>query len=206
MAMSPPPIKAVFFDIGNVLLHFDLAAIIKEIAAALGRPPREVARSLLDTTRISALERGEISSKELYRIFREELGYSGTFPRFRKLWCDHFSLERSTAALLKKVSRRVPTYLLSNTHALHYDFIKARYAFTKCVRGAALSHELGMRKPEPRIFKAALKMAGVQPAQAVFIDDLEPNVAAARRAGLQSIRYRGPEDLRRRLQSLGVLA
>jgi putative hydrolase of the HAD superfamily len=108
--------------------------------------------------------------------------------------------------LLKKVSRRLPTYLLSNTHALHYDFIKSRYAFTKYVRGAALSHELGMRKPEPRIFKAALKMAGVRPAQALFIDDLEPNVAAARRVGLQAIRYCGPEDLAHRLKTLGVLA
>ena len=203
--MSHPPIKAVFFDIGNVLLRFDIPAILKEISAALGRHPIAVARSLLDTKRISALERGEMSSDELYRIFREELGYRGSFPKFKTLWCDHFTLERRTAALLKKVSRWVPTYLLSNTHALHYDFIKTKYAFTKCVRGAALSHELGMRKPEPRIFKAALKMAGVRPSQAVFIDDLEPNVEAARKAGLQAIRYRGPEDLRRRLESLGVL-
>ncbi len=204
MSLNAPP-KAVFFDIGNVLLHFDLTAIITRIAAALGCRRIKVARSLLDTKRISALERGKIGSEELYRIFQEELGYSGTFTRFRKLWCDNFSLDRRTAALLKEVSRQVPTYLLSNTHALHYDFIKTRYAFIKCVRGVALSHELGMRKPEPRIFKAALKMAGVRPAQAVFIDDLEPNVAAARRAGLQAIRYRGPEDLRRRLRSLGVL-
>ena len=207
MAMNTPPIKAVFFDIGNVLLHFDIAAILKEIAAALGRHPIKVARSLLHTKRISALERGEIGSDELYRIFREELGYRGSFPEFKKLWCDHFTLERSTAALLKKVSRRVPTYLLSNTHALHYDFIKSRYAFIKLVQGAALSHELGMRKPEPRIFRAALKLARVSdPAQALFIDDLELNVAGARKAGMQAIRYRGPEDLARRLKSLGVLA
>ncbi|MDD5630302.1 MAG: HAD family phosphatase, partial [Elusimicrobia bacterium] len=200
-------IRAVFFDIGNVLLHFDIPAILKEISAALGRHPIKVARSLLDTKRISALERGELDSDELYRIFREELGYRGSFPKFKKLWCDHFSLERRTAALLKKVSRRVPTYLLSNTHALHYDFIKARYAFIKCVRGAALSHELGMRKPEPRIFRAALQLAGVSaPAQALFIDDLEPNVQGARKAGLQAILYRGPEDLARRLKSYGLLA
>ncbi|MCX5796494.1 MAG: HAD family phosphatase [Elusimicrobia bacterium] len=207
MAVSPPPIKAVFFDIGNVLLHFDIPAILAEISAALGRHPIKVARILLDTKRISALERGKIGSDELYRIFRDELGYRGSFPKFKKLWCDHFSLERRTAALLKKVSRRVPTYLLSNTHALHYDFIKARYAFIRCVRGAALSHELGMRKPEPRIFRAALKLARVsEPAQALFIDDLDLNVQGARKAGLQAIHYQGPEDLARRLRSFGLLA
>jgi putative hydrolase of the HAD superfamily len=207
MALTPRPVKAVFFDIGNVLLNFDITAVLKEISGALGRSPLAVARSLLDAKRISALERGEIDSDELYRIFREELGYSGTFPQFRKLWCHHFSLERRTAALLKKVSLRVPTYLLSNTHALHYDFIKARYAFTKVVRGAALSHELGMRKPEPRIFRAALKLARVKdPGQALFIDDLAINVAGARKAGLQAIHYRGSDDLARRLKSYGLLA
>lgn len=205
MAVTPP-IRAVFFDIGNVLLHFDIGAILKEIAAALGRHPLKVAASLLDTKRISALERGEIDSDELFRIFREELGYRGSFAQFKTLWCDHFTLERRTAALLKKVSRRLPTYLLSNTHALHYDFIKSRYAFIKLVRGAALSHELGMRKPEARIFRAALRLAKLRrPEQALFIDDLEVNVRGARAAGLQSLRYRGPEDLERRFRELGVL-
>jgi putative hydrolase of the HAD superfamily len=69
-----------------------------------------------------------------------------------------------------------------------------------------LSHEVGMRKPEPRIYAAALKLARVaKPEQALFIDDLKPNVAAARRAGLQAILYRGSRDLRRRLRALGVL-
>ncbi|MBI5240611.1 MAG: HAD family phosphatase [Elusimicrobia bacterium] len=206
MAVTPP-VEAVFFDIGNVLLHFDIGAILREIAAALGRHPIKVAGALLDTRRISALERGEIGSDDLFRIFREELGYRGSFAKFKELWCDHFTLERRTAALLKKVARRVPTYLLSNTHALHYDFIKSRYAFVKLVRGAALSHELGMRKPEARIFRAALRLARLRrPEQALFIDDLEVNVEGARRAGLRALRYRGPEDLARRLKELGLLA
>jgi putative hydrolase of the HAD superfamily len=99
-----------------------------------------------------------------------------------------------------------PTYLFSNTHALHYEYIQENYAFPRHVHGVVLSHELGMRKPEPRIYAAALKIAKVsQPSAALFIDDLEANVAAARQAGLQAIRYRGSEDLFRRLQTLGVL-
>lgn len=199
-------IKAVFFDIGNVLLNFDPHAVLREIAGVLGRPPRQVARFFEKPGRIEALERGELSIEGLYHIFQKDLGYQGSYPRFKKLWCDHFTLDRSTAALLKEVAGRLPTYLLSNTNALHYEFIRARYAFTRHVRGAVLSHEIGMRKPEPRIYAAALKLARLnQPGQALFIDDLKPNVAAARRAGLLAILYRGPEDLRRRLRTFGVL-
>ena len=204
--MSAPPIKAVFFDIGNVLLRFDVADIFDKLSRYLGRDRLQIARRLGDPRRIAALERGEVSTADLYRIFREELGFKGRFARFRTLWCDHFTLQRHTSEMLKKVARRMPTYLLSNTHALHYDFICENYAFPRHVHGAVLSHELGMRKPEARIFAAALRMAKVkQPAQALFIDDLERNVRAARRAGLQAILYRGSEDLHRRLKALGVL-
>lgn len=203
--MSETKIKAVFFDIGNVLLHFNPSEVLREVAGAIGRHPIKVARYLWTSHKIEALERGEFGSDELFRIFQEELGYKGTFAQFRKLWCDHFRPERKTVSMLREVSKRVDTYLLSNTHALHYDYIKQRYAFTKHIRAAVLSHELGMRKPEARIFAAALKTAKVEPAQAVFIDDLKPNVDAARKVGINAILYKGPEDLRRRLVAFGVL-
>jgi len=204
--MTASPIQAVFFDIGNVLLRFNPREVLAKIADAVGRHPLKVADYLWTSHKIEALERGEFGTDELFRIFREELGYAGAFARFRKLWCDHFTLERRTAAILKRVARHVPTYLFSNTHALHYDFIRKNYAFPGHVRGAVLSHEVGMRKPEARIYRAALKIAGVRPARALLIDDLKPNVAAARKAGLRAILYRGPSDLSRRLKSLGLPA
>jgi len=206
MAMTGPPVKAVFFDIGNVLLRFDPQEVLAKIAGALGRSPHRIARYLWTSLNIEALERGEFGTDDLYSLFQDKLDYKGDFAQFKKLWCDHFTLQRRTAALLKQVSRRIPTYLLSNTNALHYDFIRKRYAFTRHVHGMVLSHEVGMRKPEPRIFRAALRLAKVaRPAQAVFIDDLELNVRAARKAGLKAILYRGPADLRRRLEGFGVL-
>ena len=200
-------IKAVFFDIGNVLLHFNPKEVLKEIASAIGHHPLKVADYIWTSRKIEALERGELGTDELFRAFREELGYEGDFAQFKKLWCDHFTLNRRVAAILKKVSKRVPTYLFSNTHALHYDHIRENYAFTRHVQGAVLSHEVGMRKPEPRIYAAALKIAWVKkPKAALLIDDLQANVEAARKAGLTAIRYRNPEQLLRRLKVLGVIA
>ncbi len=199
-------VQVVFFDIGNVLLHFNPREVLKEIAGALGRRPGKIADFVWTSRKIEALERGEFGTDELFRTFREELGYEGEFDQFKKLWCDHFTLNRSVAAILKKVSKRLPTYLFSNTHALHYEHIRENYAFTKHVKGAVLSHEVGMRKPEPRIYAAALKIAGVKkPEQALLIDDLKANVRAARKAGLIAIRFRSPEHLFRKLKALGVI-
>jgi len=80
-----------------------------------------------------------VGAEQLYALFQKELGYKGTPAQFRLLWCDHFTLDRGSYALLKKTAKNVPTYLLSNTNALHIDFIRERYEFPSVVRGAILS-------------------------------------------------------------------
>lgn len=202
---SGPGIKAVFFDIGNVLLKFDSAEVARKMAWAVRRHPLRVARYLWHSRIGEAVERGQVRAREIYRLMRGELGYKGDYEDFRRLWCDHFTLERQTAALLKRLTRSHRVYLLSNTNHLHYEFIRERYAFPHQVHGAVLSYKLGLRKPEPGIYLAALRQARVRAPEAVFIDDLEVNVAAAARLGMRALRYTGPEALRSDLGRLGVL-
>ncbi len=199
-----PPVRAVFFDIGNVLLRFSSRQVLAKVACAVKRHPLKLAKYLWRSDLGDRVERGEIGGEALYALFQEELGYKGTFPQFRLLWCDHFTLDRGSFAILKRTAAGTPTYLLSNTNALHYDFIRERYAFPGLVRGAILSHELGLRKPDPAIYRKALELSATAPEETVFVDDLKPNVEAARRLGLRAIRYRGAEDLRRRFLELGL--
>ena len=72
------------------------------------------------------------------------------------------------------------------------------------MRGSILSHELGLRKPDPAIYRAALKLSGTKAEETVFVDDLKSNVESARKLGFQAIRFRDAEDLRRRFDALGL--
>jgi FMN phosphatase YigB (HAD superfamily) len=198
------PIKAVFFDIGNVLLRFSQKRILRKFAWAVGRHPVKVARHVWKGRIIDRIERGEVTGEEIHALFVSELGYEGDFNKFKTLWCDHFTLDRGSFAVLKSTAAKLPTYLLSNTNALHIEHIRARYAFPALVRGAILSHELKLRKPQREIYEAALKMSGTLPEETVFIDDLEENCEGARKAGLHAIRYRGAADLKKKLAALGV--
>lgn len=196
--------RAVFFDIGNVLLRFDSKAIVRKIGWLLGHHPLKIARFLWKDGFIDAVERGQLPARRIYALFRSELDYNGSFREFSRLWCDHFTLDRGAASLLRSLSRRLPVYLLSNTNALHYRHILRRYAFPRQVRGAVLSYKLGLRKPQPEIYLAALRRARCAAEEAVFIDDLKENVAAAGRLGLHAIRYTGSAALRRELKTLGL--
>jgi HAD superfamily hydrolase (TIGR01509 family) len=198
-------IKAAFFDIGNVLLQFEVRTVVRKIAAIVGSHPLRVTKLMWSRNLIDGVERGEITPSELYAIFQEELKYECDFPEFVQIWCAHFSVDRKAVGLLKRVSRKVPTYLLSNTNRLHFQYIQANYAFPKYVRGAVLSHRLGLRKPEEAIYKAALKRARVSATEAFFVDDSSENVAAAKKLGIHAVRFRGARTLEKDLTQLGLL-
>ena len=202
----PPavPVRAVFFDIGNVLLRFSTQEVLRRIAWEVRGSPLKLAKYLWHSDVGERIERGELTGEQLYEIFRKDLGYAKSYAQFRLLWCDHFTLDRGSYAVLKRTAAAVPTYLLSNTNALHFDFIRERYEFPKLVRGAVLSHELGLRKPDPAIYRAALKLSGTEARETVFVDDLKPNVDSALKLGFQAIRFTDAEDLRRRFEALGL--
>ncbi len=199
-------IRAAFFDVGNVLLRFSHRKVLRKFSWAVRRHPLRIARQLWRKSVIDRIEDGTLDGQGIYRLFQEELEYEGSFAAFRTLWCDHFTLDRGSHALLKRVGRRVPTYLLSNTNALHFDFIRERYAFPHQVRGAILSHEVGLRKPDPAIYRAALKLSKTRAEETVFVDDLAENVAAAAEAGLVAIRFKSAADLKSRFTALGLLS
>lgn len=202
---ADPAVRAVFFDIGNVLLDYDVSAALKRFGWAVKRHPIKIAKLLWSRRIVEDVERGRLSGKELHAIFRDELGYPGDYRGFKELFCGPFKLNRKTAGLLKKVGQTRPAYLLSNTNRLHYDFIRSNYCFCGDVKGALLSYRLGLRKPEPAIYEAAAARAKIRPEEAFFVDDLAENVRAARKLGWQAVRYQGADHLEKELNRRGLL-
>jgi len=200
-----PEIKVLFFDIGNVLVRFDIRGLIAEFSTYLRRHPVRAMHFLTTADVVDSVERGRMSPRAFHKALCAELGFDGDFDRFRRVWCRHFSLEKGTAALLRRVARRRKVYLLSNTNQLHYEFLNRRYAFTWEVDGVVLSYQTKSRKPETAIYRKALRIAGTNARSAFFVDDLAVNVAAAAKIGMVAHLYRGTEDLRLRLKELGVL-
>jgi putative hydrolase of the HAD superfamily len=87
------------------------------------------------------------------------------------------------------------------TNEYRFDHFGLRELF----KVAMSSCYLGLRKPEPAIYRRALDILGRPPERILFIDDRPENVAGAVAAGLKAIRFEGAESLRRELVSLGVI-
>lgn len=201
-----PAVKAVFFDVGNVLLRWRHSEALRRLARASGRPPALLAAFFLLEDAVDRLERGRLSPRGLHRLLRARLRYEGSWERFARLWCAPLRPAAGAAALLRDAARRRPVYLLSNTSALHFACMRRRFPFLRRARGAVLSYRLGLRKPEPDFFREALRRARARAEEAVLVDDRPENVAAARRLGLRTVRHRSVAGTRRALERMGALA
>ena len=99
----------------------------------------------------------------------------------------------------------LPLYALSNWPAESFPLGRQRFDFLDWFCGILVSGEVGVIKPDPRIFEALIGRFGLDPGASVFIDDVEANVAAAHPFGFHAIRFTTPAALRAELVALGLL-
>jgi 2-haloacid dehalogenase len=100
---------------------------------------------------------------------------------------------------------QVPLYALSNWSAETFPSARKRFDFLKWFRGILLSGEVRLIKPDLRIFELFLQTFDIDPAQAIYIDDSQPNVEAAASLGMHGIVFTDPSALRSELMTRGLL-
>lgn len=109
------------------------------------------------------------------------------------------ALDETMLEVIRAVKRSgLRTALLSNSWGGGYP----RHLFPDLFDVVVISGEVGMRKPEERIFRHAMKLIGLEPAECVFVDDIEGNIAAARALGLAAVHHRTAEESTRQLTEL----
>jgi 2-haloacid dehalogenase len=111
----------------------------------------------------------------------------------------------SVEILAELRDRGVPLYGLTNWSAETYPAALERFAFLRWLRGILVSGEVEVIKPDPRIFALLIERFAIEPQRAVYIDDVEANVAAARPFGMHAIHFTTPAKLREELVGLGLL-
>lgn len=102
-------------------------------------------------------------------------------------------------------ARGVPLYALSNWSKETFPFALKRFEFLQWFKGIMLSGEVGLVKPDARIYDLFLKTFAIDPATAIYIDDLKPNVEAATGFGMRGILFTDPPELRAALRRSGLM-
>lgn len=197
-------IKAVIFDLGNVLVNYDVEKAAKRFSAASGLTPQEIWKRFFLSKFEQAYTRGELSTREFHKIACKTLGVRIPLVTFSHYWNDIFWENPGMEKLLARIKRRYPLYLISNTNALHFNYIKKHFSLLRHFDRKFPSHEVKARKPDTRIFRRVLKKIGLRPDETVFIDDMRSFIAGARKVGMKTIHFKGRPALLKSLRKLAI--
>ncbi len=198
-------VSTIVFDFGNVLGYFSHRKAGEQLAAYTDAAPEALQAYLFGGTLEEDFESGRLSVEAFRGLVRETFRLHCTDAEFDAAFGDMFSLNLDVCPLPALLKPRYRLLLLSNTNALHARQFVPQFADVLAPFDAlVLSHEVGVRKPDPRIYEHCRRLAGRPAAECLFIDDLPTNVDAALACGWRGVVYRRGDDLRRALMAAGV--
>ena len=199
------PIKGVIFDFGGVIHSFDFGMFFRCLDGRTDRTSGEMISLVAGSGLPRRYELGEISSWEFYRGIANLCGLRVTEEEFVRAFVGIFTPIEPTICLIRSLSRSYRLGLLSNTNEWHFEHHIRTVEVFPLFDAVTLSYQIKTMKPAEAIYRDMLEKIGFPPEECVFIDDLEENVAGARRMNLHAIHYTDHERLIFSLAELGVV-
>ncbi len=188
-------IKHIIFDLGGVILNIDYDRPIKEFEALGMSDARGLYSKKEQTELFDKLETGMISEEEFLGHLQELCPANTSTIQLQQAWNSillDFPLRR--LQILQQLQLHFDMYLLSNTNSIHEAAFNAILKQTCGYPSLAvffdkvyLSHRVGLRKPDPAIFRLVLEENGLEASRTLFIDDSPQHIAAAAALGIRTI-------------------
>lgn len=185
-------IKAIFFDLGNVIIKFDPEVLVKGYAPYSKLDKPNLIDYVLESDNINRYMEGKMTSSQFYtktkRLFKLDIKYSDFFNIWNSIFFGYPEMED----ILKRIKKNNPELklvLISNTNEAHYEYLEKEYGILGVFDKIILSHEVGLQKPHPDIFKEALDYAQCLPKDVFYTDDRLDLIEAARVLGIRAYQF-----------------
>jgi epoxide hydrolase-like predicted phosphatase len=196
-------IQAVIWDLGGVLLRTENYHPRQALAQRFGMTLGEIEDFVFSGESGDRAQLGEISVEQHWENQRRELGLSATeMQDFRAQFWEGDRLDTDLVAYIRQLRKAYKTGLLSNAFSDLRRVVTEVWDFADAFDAMIISAEVGLVKPDPRIYRLVLERLGVMAEEAVFIDDTLHNVEGARAVDLKAIHFRSPQQARRELDQL----
>lgn len=197
-------IRAVIFDLGNVIFPFDMSRAARSLAQYTTASAEEILPYIAGSELEKAFERGEKSSYEFYDAVCRRFDMTVSYEMFSASWCDIFSLNTGTEKIIRSLAGNCRLGVLSNTNTLHFSFLMQRYPVMGVFNDYHLSYKLGCRKPDAILFEKVKNHYSYAASELLFIDDIADNAAAARAAGLKALQFENADALAAMLAGMDI--
>jgi len=195
-------IKAVFFDLGGVILRTEFQVPRQQLADRLGMDYDDLNKIVFESETSSRASIGEISSEEHWAFVLQRLRRPvAELITIRDEFFAGDIVDRTLLEYIRSLRSNYKTGLISNAWGDLRDYV-IREKFDDAFDKMIISAEVGAMKPEAKIFQIALEQFGVSPNEAVFVDDFLVNIEGCEKVGIQGIHFKNPETALQQLKEL----
>jgi epoxide hydrolase-like predicted phosphatase len=195
-------IKAVFFDLGGVIVRTEFQAPRQQLAEKLGMEYDDLSKIVFDGDTGLRAAMGEITSADHWASIIQRLKRPASeLSLIRDEFFAGDIVDRRLVEYIRSLRGKYKTGLISNAWSDLRDFV-VREKFDDAFDKMIISAEVGAVKPEPKIFQIALEQFGVSPNEAVFVDDFYANIEGCEKVGIKGIHFKDAESTLQQLKKL----
>jgi FMN phosphatase YigB (HAD superfamily) len=195
-------IDAVILDLGGVILNIDYQLTINAFEA-LGFANFHAQYSQLQQSGLfDDLETGKMDPDRFVANIQAFIPHASATAIIKAWNALLLDFPEGRIETVQSIARRYPTFLLSNTNAIHYEaFNHTLFQQTglndikPLFQKAYLSHEIHARKPDAKAFELILNEQGLKAKQVLFVDDSPQHIAAAQNLGIKAVHLVAPHTL-----------
>jgi epoxide hydrolase-like predicted phosphatase len=190
LSMSPRAGPAVVLDIGGVLETTPSLGTAEKWEATFGLLPGQMAERAREVWTAGAV--GSISEADVHRRLSDVLGvdHAQVDAFMAEMWEEYLGTPNvELIAWFRELRPRYRTGIISNSFVGAREREQERYGFADLTDTVVYSHEVGVSKPDPRIYRLASERLAVAPERMIFLDDVEENVDGARALGIRAVQF-----------------
>jgi len=196
--------KAIIFDLGKVLVHFDFKRSYRALESRCPHSALEIPKLLAPTGLVERFETGLVEPRPFVDELCRTLDLRVEYDEFCTIFNSIFSEILVPESLLEALAARYRLLLLSNTNAIHFQMLRREYPMLRHFHHLVLSYEVRAMKPQREIYEAAVRLAGCRPEECFYTDDIAAYVEGARQFGIDAVQFESAEQIERELQARGI--
>lgn len=183
-------LRAVVLDIGGVLETTPSLGTARKWEAAFGLLPGQLGERAREVWDAGAI--GSISEEDVHRRLTELLGVerARVDEYMAEMWVEYLgSLNVELTEWFRGLRPKYRTGIISNSFVGAREREQESYGFADLTDVIIYSHEVGVSKPDPRIYHLACERLDVKPDETVFLDNVEAMVDGARAVGMHAVLF-----------------
>lgn len=199
-------IKAVIFDIGNVLIEWQPERFFDSV---IGEPRRKEMFATVDLHETNELvDLGHPFTETIYATAEEYPEWRDEIRMWHDRWIEMASpvIDHSVRLMKALQTKGIPVYSLTNFGIESYDYAATHYPFLREFDRDFISGHMKVTKPSARIYDMLEEASGLSADALIFTDDRADNIAAAKARGWRTHLFEGPQGWADRLVAEGLLS